>query len=1405
MAKDQLTQVADINAILNKTGQKLGISATQTTEASGAVKFAVNFDSGSFYNSGFLQENLGFIQKSLKPLDPVVGFLTTRIPFASDYREVVDFVNRDSNPSSISLLDVIGFIGEKADKAVDIRLIDDILSFNRFIGSIPSKGEKIALGEFTIDTSGIFTSNSLSNISLSKPVLPSGFEIPLLTKPGDTIFGILQGQTKPIFDYTAPPLTLNVSRTESIPVVGPLGVALGGTFNIAIQLGFGFDTYGIQQDRKFEDGFYIKDFEDDEVKLEAGLRVGPAITVSAASLDVTLGVKPGIGFNLNDPTPGDRLIRLNEIQNLGFDNIFKKPELKLSADLRADIRIFGSSIAGLGINSPTLSLGEFPPAEIEQVVDKVLGYVEQITSLKNLDPIARLDQLGNWVREQGDKFGDWQREITDPIGNVIQEVWQGGVRILKRTWDITGDFIEDTFDDVGKFIGRLEKIGEKFIKNVFDGVSQVSETIWDGTKTIFNKGGQAIEWVDNKLSSIVADGQKILFNTFGDVVDEGGKVLLKGKDFLKGIASSTSSGIITAGDLLANGANAVGDGIANGANAVGDGIANGVNAVGDAIAGVFSLDGSGGSSGLPTPESKPSLTRPTGSGITYRADGSVLVQTGIGADVLEGTKFGDEIRAGGGNDYISGNGGRDFLYGEGGDDIINGGAGDDIINGGDGNDTLKGGIGDDTLVGAGGNNILFGEAGNDILSSGTGDDILNGGDGNDSLFGGAGADKLFGGTGNDSLKGGDDFDFIFGEAGRDNLFGEAGSDLLNGGENDDFLFGGAGNDILDGDIGNDKLFGQDGNDRLYSSEGDDLLDGGAGQDTARYDKEPGAIVNIDEINSYSNTPYLTDIEGRFSIRAGQAVSNSGDTDILRNLENITGSIYDDVLIGNALENILNGLEGNDLLIGNGGNDTLDGGDGIDTVSYRRTENDLGLGIVVNLADNSGFDGIDGIDTLINIENIIGSRYADKLFGDTNSNTILGGDDIDTISGNDGEDTLFGERGNDKIFGGDGNDTLIGGIGKDILDGGVDNDTASYITATSRVAASLADGNGWVGDATGDQFISIENLIGSDYNDFLVGDFRGNILIGGEGDDTLEGGEGNDTLDGGNGRNVLNAGQGNNTVIALNGDDTVYAGFGDDTISVGDGFNLIYAGSGRNIVTTGNDDDDIYSGDGIDVIRAGDGTNDIYAGEDVNLVITGLNDDTIYGGSSLDIIIAGEGFNRIFASQGNNIISAGNGENRIDAGSGSDVIRTGSGDDTIYASEGDNYIDAGTGFNTLDSGSGSDLFALHSGNGFSNIINFNVDRDILGLVGGLNASNLTLRQVNCGGYFTEVSVTATGDVLAQLQGIHTNTNQINWVTLDNPGSSFRNAALRVFENPFTVNNRPEIISAGITSSTLNTLL
>ena len=93
------------------------------------------------------------------------------------------------------------------------------------------------------------------------------------------------------------------------------------------------------------------------------------------------------------------------------------------------------------------------------------------------------------------------------------------------------------------------------------------------------------------------------------------------------------------------------------------------------------------------------------------------------------------------------------------------------------------------------------------------------------------------------------------------------------------------------------------------------------------------------------------------------------------------------------------------------------------------------------------------------------------------------------------DQLYGLGGNDHLFGHDGNDVLDGGAGNDILDGGAGTDIADYADAPSAVTVSLqiAGPQNTIGAGT-DTLISIEAVLGSDFNDQLTSAASGSALV-----------------------------------------------------------------------------------------------------------------------------------------------------------------------------------------------------------------------------------------------------------------------------------------------------------------------
>src|SRR6185436_3142620 len=140
-----------------------------------------------------------------------------------------------------------------------------------------------------------------------------------------------------------------------------------------------------------------------------------------------------------------------------------------------------------------------------------------------------------------------------------------------------------------------------------------------------------------------------------------------------------------------------------------------------------------------------------------------------------------------------------------------------------------------------------------------------------------------------------------------------------------------------------------------------------------------------------------------------------------------------------------------------------------------------------------------------------------------NDTLNGSDGNDNLNGGHGHDVLFGGNGddifaqnvdasdgNDTQFGGAGNDQLFGGAGDDYLNGGAGIDQAGYrMNATGGVVVDLrVNSSQNIGGGFGsDTLISIENLVGSSFNDTLFGDANQNILFANAGNDAVDGGGG----------------------------------------------------------------------------------------------------------------------------------------------------------------------------------------------------------------------------------------------------------------------------------------------------------
>ena len=148
---------------------------------------------------------------------------------------------------------------------------------------------------------------------------------------------------------------------------------------------------------------------------------------------------------------------------------------------------------------------------------------------------------------------------------------------------------------------------------------------------------------------------------------------------------------------------------------------------------------------------------------------------------------------------------------------------------------------------------------------------------------------------------------------------------------------------------------------------------------------------------------------------------------------------------------------------------------------------------------------------------------------------LAADDIEDVTGTAFGDRLFGNAEDNILAGGAGDDDFHTFGGNDIYDGGEGVDTALLLQATTSVFADLEEGIAVVGDDV-NALVAIENFRAGIFDDVVSGDEGANLIFGSDGNDILNGRGGDDVLIGGAGdADVLTGGTGADTFQFTNGD------------------------------------------------------------------------------------------------------------------------------------------------------------------------------------------------------------------------------------------------------------------------------
>ncbi len=624
-------------------------------------------------------------------------------------------------------------------------------------------------------------------------------------------------------------------------------------------------------------------------------------------------------------------------------------------------------------------------------------------------------------------------------------------------------------------------------------------------------------------------------------------------------------------------------------------------------------------------------------------------------------------------------------------------------------------------------NAFIGGGGADGLSGGKGDDILIGGGGNDTLIGNAGNDIIFGGEGVDTLVGGEGNDYLSGGGGKDTIFadvqdsvGDTGNDIIMAGADDDIVFSSGGSDRISLGDGNDEVH------LIASQSGEGLpfietvVWGGAGSDSFYFQGDAHVLsIHVDGMtedmlknlstsalfemfNDGREWPYNyilinVDQEDKIFVDGTQLTTatvtpNTTDSELSR-----FDYVFDHHGIGfnNEEYDYYKPVSKTDIeTVSRDDYYEMPGFEG--PYAVRLNTGDYGYYMSAgSFAMDGFFNGVAGINfngdglyfwsqTTTTVQQINVTQYDPTVYH-LNDHTAYFmvkeyenvDDPVVTVDLDDGYHLR--PEGFDgavaptidlspfqiiDVTGGDGDDVIIASSSAERVNGGAGSDTVDYSGSTDGVSVDLAAKRG-TGGAEGDQYHSIENVVGSSLDDEISGDSGSNTLSGGGNDDYLFGDGGADTLIGGD------------------GDDQIDGWDGDDILSGGEGSDILSGDSGNDQIDGGNGTDAIgllgeiedyaffRNADGsITVANADDGVDTLTSIEQVFLFETGetLNLGDLVSSAPVSVINGTESADTVSGDATDNSISTLGGDDTIDASEGNDVIDTGEGEDVVRFAE-----------------------------------------------------------------------------------------------------------------------------------------
>jgi len=715
----------------------------------------IYLDVGSFI-SDFLAPILSKIQSVTKPLQPIIDVVTARIPILSD------LAGHD-----ITLLDLAQLFGLLEPSTVDF--IKDVAQVITLINDLQGIGQGdilIPFGSFTLSggSDGQMNQvapNSPNSINLQQSIANDpdpgvsssyqnatagfasdlgklkNFSIPIFDHPSE-LFNLFIGKPVSLIEWRMPEFKFTFTYVQKIPIYPPLYAQFGGTIGATIHIGFGYDTFGIQEfinDPKKKaldllDGFYI-------ITNDTNGKPQPALTLTGeifagASIDlviVEVGVRGGVNLTVNffwnDNSDNDGKMRVNEIIANALEdprcifNIEGSVSLFLEAYLKIDLFFFSIDKTW---RFATITLVSFDLTCPTPVLGEMSGSVLTL----NMGPLANLRQVDD--TSDGDETFT-VHHISGSAGNeTVQVTW------AQHTQTFTG--VSEVDANGGQGTNVIDLRGVMATCHLIGGPGTNTIYLSDGPNSTANGGGGNATIYASKAASATG---VVIHGGGGNSLIDGGTVAIT---IYGDAGTNTINGSTTGDDHLYGG---------------------------------------------------------TGDDTINAGNGNAYIDGGPGNDVIHGGSGQDFILGGPGDDVIYCGRSDNIVNGGDGNDVIYGGAGNDLLIGGNGNNTIYGNAGNDLIIG---NNVAtvagmaitetnwhaLNTAVDNMATNGVGVSGISGptdgSSGNCFLVGGGGSDVIFGGGGANIIYGGN-----FLTPGQTSVITEDGNNFIVGGPGDDTIFG----------------------------------------------------------------------------------------------------------------------------------------------------------------------------------------------------------------------------------------------------------------------------------------------------------------------------------------------------------------------------------------------------------------------------------------------------------------------------------------------------------------------------------------------------------------------------------------------------------------------------------------